>query len=101
MGASFRNVDQILGLAGCDLLTISPQLLDELAGMAGNVDRQLDPHQAKGMEMEKYALAEKDMRRQHNEDPMAVEKLAQGIRNFTKDLRKLEAYVQQRLILIQ
>lgn len=97
MGASFRNVGQILGLAGCDLLTISPQLLDELAGMAGDVDRKLDPQQAKAMEMEKYALSEKEMRWKHNEDPMAVEKLAEGIRNFTKDLRKLEAYVQQRL----
>jgi transaldolase len=97
MGASFRNVGQILGLAGCDLLTISPKLLDELAGMAGDVDRKLDPQQAKVMEMEKYALLEKDMRWQHNEDPMAVEKLAEGIRNFTKDLRKLEEYVQQRL----
>jgi transaldolase len=49
------------------------------------------------MEMEKYALSEKDMRWKHNEDPMAVEKLAEGIRNFIKDLRKLEEYVQQRL----
>jgi transaldolase len=79
------------------LLTISPKLLDELAGMAGDVDRKLDPQQAKAMEMEKYALLEKDMRWQHNEDPMAVEKLAEGIRNFTQDLRKLEEYVQQRL----
>jgi transaldolase len=98
MGASFRNVGQILGLAGCDLLTISPKLLDELAGMAGDVDRKLDPQQARAMEMGKYALSEKDMRWKHNEDPMAVEKLAEGIRNFTKDLRKLEEYVQQRLM---
>lgn len=97
MGASFRNVDQILGLAGCDLLTISPQLLEELASMSGDVDRKLDLQQAKGMKMEKYALAEKDMRWKHNEDPMAVEKLAEGIRNFTKDLRRLEEYVEQRL----
>ncbi len=101
MGASFRNIDQILGLAGCDLLTVSPQLLDELAGMAGDVDRKLDPHQAKAMDMEKYALTEKDMRWKHNEDPMAVEKLAEGIRNFTKDLRKLEEYVQHRLTLVK
>ncbi|GAB6193164.1 transaldolase [Desulfocastanea catecholica] len=97
MGASFRNVGQILGLAGSDLLTISPKLLDELAGMAGDVDRKLDPQQAKAMEIKKYTLSEKEMRWKHNEDPMAVEKLAEGIRNFTKDLRKLEAYVQQRL----
>ncbi len=97
MGASFRNVDQILGLAGCDLLTISPQLLDELANKTGNVDRKLDPQLARAMEMEKYALSEKEMRWKHNEDPMAVEKLAEGIRNFTKDLQKLEEYVQQKL----
>ena len=97
MGASFRNVDQILGLAGCDLLTISPNFLAELEGADGPVARRLDPAEARTMEMEKYTLAEKDMRWMHNEDPMAVEKLAQGIRNFTKDLRKLEAYVHQRL----
>lgn len=97
MGASFRNTDQILALAGCDLLTISPKLLGELEKRTGNVSRKLDPGQAKAMGMEKYALTEKDMRWMHNEDPMAVEKLAEGIRNFTKDLRKLEEYVHQRL----
>jgi len=97
MGASFRNTDQILALAGCDLLTISPRLLAELEGMQGNVELQLDPKRAREMDMEKYALLEKDMRWRHNEDPMAVEKLAEGIRNFTKDLRKLEEFVQQRL----
>jgi transaldolase len=97
MGASFRNTDQILALAGCDLLTISPTLLAELENMEGNVVRMLDAGQAKAMAMEKYSLTEKDMRWMHNEDPMAVEKLAEGIRNFTKDLRKLEEYVQERL----
>lgn len=99
MGASFRNTDQILALAGCDLLTISPNLLAELETMAENVDRKLDPVQAKAMDQVKYALMEKDMRWMHNEDPMAVEKLAEGIRNFTKDLRKLEEYVHERLSL--
>ncbi len=97
MGASFRNVGQILGLAGCDLLTISPKFLAELEDAEGVVLRQLDPERARAMDMEKYHLAEKDMRWMHNEDPMAVEKLAEGIRNFTKDLRKLEEYVQTRL----
>ncbi|VAW38297.1 Transaldolase [hydrothermal vent metagenome] len=97
MGASFRNVGQILGLAGCDLLTISPKFLAELEDAEGVVLRQLDPERAREMDMEKYSLAEKDMRWMHNEDPMAVEKLAEGIRNFTKDLRKLEEYVRQRL----
>ncbi|MDF1593866.1 MAG: transaldolase [Desulfobacterales bacterium] len=98
MGASFRNTDQILALAGCDLLTISPTLLAELENMEGTVVRKLDPVQAKALEMKKYALSEKDMRWMHNEDPMAVEKLAEGVRNFTKDLRKLEENVHERLI---
>lgn len=97
MGASFRNVDQILGLAGCDLLTISPKLLGELGSMEGEVERKLDRAQAKAMTMEKYELQEKDMRWMHNEDPMAVEKLSEGIRNFTADLKKLEQYVHDRL----
>jgi len=97
MGASFRNVDQILGLAGCDLLTISPKLLGELGSMDGEVERKLDRAQAKAMAMEKYELKEKDMRWMHNEDPMAVEKLSEGIRNFTADLKKLEQYVHDRL----
>ncbi len=97
MGASFRNVGQILGLAGGDLLTIAPKFLAELEDAEGVVARQLDPERAREMDMEKYHLAEKDMRWMHNEDPMAVEKLAEGIRNFTKDLRKLEEYVRQRL----
>jgi transaldolase len=97
MGASFRNTDQILALAGCDLLTISPKLLAGLEAMVGHVDLHLDAGRARAMEMEKYALAEKDMRWMHNEDPMAVEKLAEGIRNFTKDLRRLEDYVRQKL----
>ncbi|MDH5525179.1 MAG: transaldolase [Desulfobulbaceae bacterium] len=95
MGASFRNVDQILGLAGCDLLTISPNLLAELEGLEGEVKLKLDPASAKKMDIPKYNLAEKDMRWMHNEDAMAVEKLSEGIRNFTKDLRSLEQYVQE------
>ncbi|MFP3982992.1 MAG: transaldolase [Desulfurivibrionaceae bacterium] len=97
MGASFRNTDQILALAGCDLLTISPKLLAELESMEGNVVRMLDAGYTKEMAMAKYSLTEKDMRWIHNEDPMAVEKLAEGIRNFTKDIRKLEEYVHERL----
>jgi len=97
MGASFRNVNQVLGLAGCDLLTISPKLLNELENLTGDVDRKLDPRQAKAMDIEKYSLLEKDMRWKHNEDPMAVEKLSEGIRNFTKDLRRLEEYVHEKL----
>jgi transaldolase len=93
MGASFRNVNQILGLAGCDLLTISPNLLAELESLEGDVSQQLDAAKAKTMDITKYSLAEKDMRWMHNSDAMAVEKLAEGIRNFTKDLLSLEQYV--------
>lgn len=97
MGASFRNTDQIIELAGCDLLTISPKLLGELQTAAGDVGRKLDPAAAKGMEIEKLTLDEKRMRWMHNEDAMAVEKLSEGIRSFTADLLKLEQYVEARI----
>lgn len=98
MGASFRNTDQIVQLAGSDLLTISPSLLRELEASTETVERRLDADKARSMEIEKLSTSEKDVRWQHNEDPMAVEKLAEGIRNFTKDLRKLEEYVHERLM---
>jgi len=97
MGASFQDTEQILALTGCDLLTISPTLLAELEEMEGHISLNLDSELAQSMEMEKYTLVEKNMRWMHNEDPMAVEKLAEGIRNFTKDLRRLEEYVRQKL----
>ncbi len=90
MGASFRNKDEILELAGCDLLTISPQLLTELAESEGNVPRRLDPEKAKQMDIQKIPLDEKTFRFMLNEDPMATEKLAEGIRNFAKAALTLE-----------
>ena len=92
MGASFRNAGEILELAGCDLLTISPELMEELRGMEGDVARRLDPEQARGMKIEKLPMHESAFRWMMNEDPMATEKLAEGIRNFARDALKLEAF---------
>lgn len=93
MGASFRNADEILELAGCDLLTISPQFLDELAKAEGDVPRKLDPAAAKNDKIEKISLTEKSFRWMLNEDAMATEKLSEGIRNFAKDAAKLEKHL--------
>jgi transaldolase len=92
MGASFRNLGQIIHLAGCDLLTISPELLDQLEQAQGTVERKLDPATAKASKDEKLRLSEKDFRWMHNEDAMATEKLAEGIRKFNSDAQKLEEY---------
>jgi transaldolase len=92
MGASFRNVNQILRLAGSDLLTISPDLLDQLEQMDGMVERKLDPVAAKSSKDERLHLSEKAFRWMHNEDAMATEKLAEGIRKFNSDAQKLEDY---------
>ncbi len=92
MGASFRNVNQIVRLAGCDLLTISPDLLDKLEQTEGTLDRKLDPTIAKLGKAERLQLDEKTFRWMHNEDAMATEKLAEGIRKFNSDARHLEDY---------
>jgi transaldolase len=92
MGASFRNVNQIVRLAGCDLLTISPELLDQLEQTEGTLDRKLDPVKARGSKQERLNLDEKTFRWKHNEDAMATEKLAEGIRKFNSDARHLEEY---------
>lgn len=97
MGASFRNHHQILELAGSDLLTISPGLLENLRKEDGDVPQKLDAAKAKSMNIEKINLDQNMFLWMHNEDPMAVEKLAEGIRNFAKDLVKLEKYVQARM----
>src|SRR5271156_6117980 len=92
MGASFRNVNQIVRLAGSDLLTISPELLDQLEKTDGSVDRKLDPAKAQANKEERLHLDEKTFRWMHNEDAMATEKLAEGIRKFNSDARHLEEY---------
>lgn len=92
MGASFRNSGEILELAGCDLLTISPGLMEELSDTEGDVPRRLDEDQAKAMNIETLAMHESAFRWMMNEDAMATEKLAEGIRNFAKDALKLEEF---------
>ena len=92
MGASFRNVNQITRLAGCDLLTISPELLEQLEGSEGNLDRQLDPVKATPAQESCLHLDEKTFRWMHNEDAMATEKLAEGIRKFNSDAGRLQEY---------
>ena len=96
MGASFRNTGEIEALAGCDRLTIGPGLLDELAGASGELPRKLSPENP-GEAPERLALDEKAFRFTLNEDAMATEKLAEGIRGFVKDLRGLRKLVAQKL----
>ena len=93
MGASFRNVGQIIELAGCDLLTISPKLLEELQNSDDSIAQKLDASAAKGMDIEKVACDEKNFRWLMNEDAMATEKTAEGIRRFSADIVKLEALI--------
>ncbi|WP_207062751.1 transaldolase [Motiliproteus sp. SC1-56] len=94
MGASFRNSGEILELAGCDRLTISPALLDELAATEGLLVRKLSAADT-GPAQERLSLDETAFRWAMNEDAMATEKLAEGIRNFTADQRRLESLLQQ------
>ncbi|MGV3775066.1 MAG: transaldolase [Verrucomicrobiales bacterium] len=97
MGASFRNVGEILELAGCDLLTISPTLLDELQKTPGAVTRKLSPENVKNHQMDKISLDEKGFRWMLNENQMATEKLSEGIRLFAADSIKLEKSISQKL----
>jgi transaldolase len=98
MGASFRNVDEILELAGCDLLTISPQLLEELYSAEGEVPRKLDPAAAAKLSIDKLTYDEKKFRWLLCDNAMATEKLYEGIRNFAKDSNKLSDYVKKTFI---
>jgi transaldolase len=91
MGASFRNTSQILELAGCDLLTISPELLAELKSTTGTVSKKLDVSNTHSETIVPLKLDESSFRLQLNNDAMATEKLAEGIRNFCIDTEKLEA----------
>ncbi|HXF16330.1 MAG TPA: transaldolase [Burkholderiales bacterium] len=93
MGASFRKVEQITGLAGCDLLTIAPDLMDKMEKTAGALTRRLSAESAKVSPAEKLSVDEKTFRWLHNEDAMATDKLAEGIRRFHVDAGKLEQYV--------
>lgn len=97
MGASFRNKEEIIELAGCDLLTISPNLLAELEQNEIEITQKLNPENAKNLEIEKIATNEASFRWQMNEDAMATEKLAEGIRKFSVDLVKLEAFIAAKM----
>jgi len=93
MGASFRNTGEIIELAGCDALTISPSLLKELENTEAVLDKKLDADKSKLLDLHQIHMNEKSFRWMMNEDAMATEKLAEGIRKFTEDLIKLEKYI--------
>ncbi|MCF7808447.1 MAG: transaldolase [Candidatus Marinimicrobia bacterium] len=95
MGASFRNMEEIIQLAGCDLLTISPNLLEDLSKDTHHLERILSPEMAQEMDIKRLALDENAFRWAMNEDAMATEKLAEGIRRFRSDLDKLEDFLRQ------
>ena len=96
MGASFRNKGEITELAGCDLLTIAPPLLAELKASSDPLARKLDPAAAKGADLKKVSFDEKSFRFALNEDAMATEKTAEGIRLFSADIVKLEQLLAQK-----
>lgn len=96
MGASFRTTGEILELAGCDRLTISPSLLEKLKAESGDVPEKLNATQAKKMQIERMEIDETRFRWEMNEDAMATEKLAEGIRNFAKDTVALEEYIAEK-----
>jgi transaldolase len=97
MGASFRNVGQILELAGCDLLTISPELMKQLSQSHEPVERKLNAEKAKSADVQRLELDEKKFRYLLNDDAMATEKTAEGIRKFAVDIAKLEKFVASKL----
>lgn len=97
MGASFRNIGEIEQLAGCDLLTISPQLLGELDAKQGQLERKLDPSKAQNLSIERITVDQATFERMHAADRMAHDKLKEGIEGFSAALEKLEALLARRL----
>ena len=97
MGASFRNTGEIKELAGCDLLTISPNFLEELEATEGTLERKLDPEKAKTMEIEKMNIDKATFDKMHAADRMAHDKLSEGIEGFSKALVQLERLLAKRL----
>lgn len=97
MGASFRNKGEILELAGCDLLTISPTLLAELQESTDVLEKKLDAASAANMDIDRIEITEASFRWMFNQDAMATEKTAEGIRNFAKDIVKLEDMIRSKL----
>jgi transaldolase len=101
MGASFRNAGEITELAGCDLLTIAPGLLDELRSSEGTLTRKLDPASAPALGEAKISVDEATFRKMHAEDPMASEKLDEGIKGFSKAIEALEKLLAARLQVLE
>ena len=97
MGASFRNIGQIRELAGCDCLTISPELMKELSESTEPLERKLDPEKVKSAKIDKLELDEKKFRWLLNENAMAYEKTGEGIRKFAADVVKLEKFVASKI----
>src|SRR5437764_8316382 len=97
MGASFRNIGQILELAGCDCLTISPELMEELSKSNEPVQRRLTPEKAKAAKVDRLQLDEKTFRWMLNDNAMAYEKTGEGIRKFAADVVKLEKFVASKI----
>jgi transaldolase len=97
MGASFRNIGEIIELAGCDLLTISPHLLSELETTQGDLPRKLDPSAAKAMSIERIVVDQAVFKKMHAEDRMATDKLKEGIEGFSSALINLEQLLAKRL----
>jgi transaldolase len=97
MGASFRNLDEITELAGCDLLTIAPNFLGDLQSREGALPRKLDPDKARTMAVDRIAMDEATFRRMHTADKMASDKLEEGIAGFTKAMVTLESLLGSRL----
>jgi len=97
MGASFRNTGEIKEIAGCDLLTIAPKLLEELQSSEGVLPRKLDPEKAKGMDIEKITVDKATFDKMHAADRMAHDKLKEGIEGFAKSLEDLEKLLEKRL----
>src|SRR5262249_6866578 len=97
MGASFRNVGEITELAGCDLLTIAPNLLAELDKTEGELPRKLSVEAAKSAKVERLRIDEATFRAMHDADPMSKDKLEEGIQGFSKALVALEKQLGERL----
>jgi transaldolase len=97
MGASFRNTGEIIELAGCDLLTIAPKLLEELQTTEGTLERKLDPAKAAGLDIKKIPMDQATFEKMHAENRMAHDKLKEGIEGFSKALEDLEKLLAKRL----
>jgi transaldolase len=97
MGASFRNIGEITELAGCDLLTIAPKLLDELEKAQGSLPRKLDPAKAQSLDIKKIPMDKATFDKMHAEDRMATDKLKEGIDGFSKAIVDLEVILEKRL----